>query len=83
MNLEIDFNRLSMLRAMAQRLADETKEPVLLMTINNPRRSFVDGLPYCVLLSQADEFERSNAYQMFHPGGVAISGEGNGVVPKV
>ncbi len=83
MHQENDPKNLPQLRETGQRLADEKKEPVLLMTINDPKRAFVEGYPYCVLLSQADTFERANAYQMFKPGGVAISGVVNVTMPEM
>lgn len=55
-------------REMAQRLADDTREPALLITQGDPRDSYPSRIPYAVPLSMATAWERANAHATFEPG---------------
>lgn len=61
----------------AIRLADEHGEPALVMT-TRPARLYGSGcrLAYCVLRSQASEWERANAYRAVGPERAARFAEG-------
>jgi hypothetical protein len=61
---------LAPLRAILTRLAADSGEVVLLVTAQRPGREYRAHLPYGVLASCADQWERENVAERILPGGV-------------
>ena len=67
MKLSKDLHTLQSLCAMGQKLADDARDEVLLINEPDPTKDQAARMPYCVVKSCANNWEKTHALRSFRP----------------